>query len=202
VDMDLVSREQERIRTFYLESFLRHPLAPHQQVRWWTEDSQRIRFEVLARIGSLADASVLDVGAGLGDLCDFLADKTASYTGMDLLPEFVAEARRRHPGAEFIQAEFMGWPEDRQFDYVLASGTLSFRVPDHERFYFGMIAKMFRLAKRAAGFNMLRQGAHAEDGVHATYDPLRVAAFADTLSARVEVMTDYLPEDFTVFLYK
>ena len=53
-------------------------------VDWATEPSQVVRFRVLTEIGPLDGASVLDVGAGLGDLAGFLVEHhpTARYEGV------------------------------------------------------------------------------------------------------------------------
>ena len=44
---------------------------------------------------------VLDLGCGPGHLTGFLRSTCADVTGIDLVPEFVAHARRTHPTARF-----------------------------------------------------------------------------------------------------
>lgn len=44
---------------------------------------------------------VLDLGCGPGHLTGFLRSVSADVTGIDLVPEFVAHARRAHPTARF-----------------------------------------------------------------------------------------------------
>jgi SAM-dependent methyltransferase len=50
-----------------------------------------------------SDASVLEVGCGAGDLLAGLPH--ATRVGVDLLPEVVEEARRRHPGLSFHERD-------------------------------------------------------------------------------------------------
>jgi hypothetical protein len=53
-------------------------------------------------VAELADpAPVIDVGTGPGHVAAFLADAGADATGLDLMPEMVDEARRRHPGVTY-----------------------------------------------------------------------------------------------------
>jgi len=57
---------------------------------------------LLRRVAELADgAPVIEVGTGPGHVAAFLADVGADATGLDLTPEMVDEARRRHPGVTY-----------------------------------------------------------------------------------------------------
>jgi uncharacterized protein YceH (UPF0502 family) len=46
-------------------------------------------------------APVIEAGSGPGHIAAFLADAGAHATGLDLIPEMVDEARRRHPGVSY-----------------------------------------------------------------------------------------------------
>jgi uncharacterized protein len=57
---------------------------------------------LLRRVAELADgAPVIEVGTGPGHVAAFLARAGADATGLDLSPEMVAEARRRHPEVSY-----------------------------------------------------------------------------------------------------
>ena len=57
---------------------------------------------LLGRVRELSDASpVIEVGTGPGHVAAFLADAGADVIGLDLTPEMVDEARRRHPGVRY-----------------------------------------------------------------------------------------------------
>ena len=68
-----------------------------------SRESQEIRFAILTQIADLRGASILDVGCGFGDLQSYLEGKgiAVRYSGLDLQPAFIEEARRRHPAGEF-----------------------------------------------------------------------------------------------------
>ena len=51
-------------------------------------------------LGTLS-GPVLDLGCGPGHLSSFLATTCPDVTGIDLVPEFVAYARRAHPAVQF-----------------------------------------------------------------------------------------------------
>jgi hypothetical protein len=57
---------------------------------------------LLRRVVELADgAPVIEVGTGPGHIAAFLAAAGADAAGLDLTPEMVDEARRRHPGVSY-----------------------------------------------------------------------------------------------------
>lgn len=57
---------------------------------------------LLRRVAELAGgAPVIEVGTGPGHVAAFLAEAGADATGLDLTPEMVNEARRRHPGVAY-----------------------------------------------------------------------------------------------------
>jgi SAM-dependent methyltransferase len=202
--MPLHPEDERKIKEFYTASSQAYR-SHAGRVHWSERRGQETRFRVLAAVGDLCGASILDVGSGLGDMYGYLKRNLAcpfAYTGLELLDDFAAEAKWLYPGVDFLAMDFMRFPEDRTFDYVLSSGALNFKVEDNEAHYFGMIEKMYRLANKAAGFNMLDRERHADDETYAAYDIKKVADHCRTFARRVEIMTDYLDDDFTVFLYK
>jgi hypothetical protein len=57
---------------------------------------------LLRRVVELSNgAPVIEVGTGPGHVAAFLAQAGADVTGLDLTPEMVDEARRRHPGVSY-----------------------------------------------------------------------------------------------------
>ncbi len=57
---------------------------------------------LLRRVVALCDgAPVIEVGTGPGHVAAFLAEAGAEATGLDITPEMVDEARRRHPGVSY-----------------------------------------------------------------------------------------------------
>lgn len=61
---------------------------------------------------------ILDAGCGYGRISDWFDDK--HYTGVDFLPEFIEEARKRHPKKKFILADLTTLPfDDQEFDWAI-----------------------------------------------------------------------------------
>lgn len=170
---------------------------------WRGPESQRKRFEVLLRLGDFTGSTVLDAGCGYGDLKGFLERHCGGFTyiGIDYMPEFIDEAKARYgdrPDTYFCQTDFM-LAQLPQVDYVIASGAFSYRcaAPGHP---FVMIRKLFEAAKIALAFNMLDRTVFPQHDLLTSHDRDEVTAFCSTLAPRVELISGYLDDDFTVFM--
>jgi trans-aconitate methyltransferase len=171
---------------------------------WKSPRSQTARFEVLAEIGDLNGHSVLDVGCGHGDLRAFLGERYPDlhYLGIDHFEPFLEVADERYaswPNTGFLLGDFTTarLPE---VDYVIACGALGYRTQESD-FVVRMIDKLYASCRVALGFNLLR---HIPEGeaVLAAYDPEPIADHCRRLTSRVSLREGYLPDDFTVFLYR
>jgi SAM-dependent methyltransferase len=93
-----------------------------------------------------AGMRVLDVGTGPGHLAAAAAARGAVVTGADLAAGMLAEARRRHPEVEFVEADAERLPfADEAFGAVLAAFVIN-HLPDPER----AVAEWARLGGRVA----------------------------------------------------
>jgi SAM-dependent methyltransferase len=97
-----------------------------------------------ARIGP--GVRVLEVGCGLGALAAAAAPLGAEVTGVDLAEGMLAEARRRHPGIEFVRADAERLPfGDDAFDVALSAFVIN-HLPEPET----AVAEWRRVASRVA----------------------------------------------------
>lgn len=183
-------------------------------VGWSSEVGQMLRFRVLLRLLDSAPpdrpVSVHDLGCGYGALWPLLAaldsPKVARYTGYDICRPMVARARALHgadPRATFLLAD--GALEEA--DYGFVSGTFNFKDGETEadwQAYLETSLEEFAASCRLGlAFNLLhrRTAKHLKRMYYA--DPPTVAAFARARLARggtVQVIDDYLPDDFTVLV--
>ena len=111
----LAREHLDRVRAFYDAA----PTAPQAGARAYRT--------LLAHYYNLlipADASVLEIGCGSGELLSQL--RAARKTGLDLSATQIAAARQRVPGAEFfVQAGELVDLGDRRFDVIIISDTLN-----------------------------------------------------------------------------
>jgi trans-aconitate methyltransferase len=195
-------KDNERLQKFYKEALAIFGDHDARSVHWSSEEGQHTRFLVLSQVANLSHRSVLDVGCGLGDFYKFFIDQKidVDYTGIDIIADFIARAKERFPDGHFECKDITAVTET--YDVVLASGALSFKVTGSLAYHFSVIKKMYDAAKIAVAFNMLNRATHVDDDVYAAYNPTEVVDFCKTFCPRVEIITDYLPQDFTIYLYK
>lgn len=172
---------------------------------WKDLESQQKRFDALCRMGDLNGHSVMDMGCGTGDLKYYLDlhYREVTYLGIDQVPEFIEEAKRKFQhikNAFFFQGDFTtdGFP---QVDYVLASGALSYHSKNL-LFPYTMILKMYNAAKYGIAFNLLDKEGFNSTGLLKAHDRYEILSYCKLISKTAELITDYLPDDFTIVMHK
>ena len=190
----------------YYRSQLKGHQAPEKRVGWNSAQSQRVRFEALASVGPLKGAQVLDIGCGLGGFWGYLKGKRlkADYTGVDLFPNVIREARKLYPEARFEARRLLSRPfRSGRFDYALLSGVFNVKVKDNWRYMRAVLSSALRQSRKAAAFNVLNAEAGIREKDRFTAHSKELVAFGKSLGvSRVHLMDHYHHLDLTLFLYK
>lgn len=196
--------EDDHIIAFYdrlVRRFGTHPNA----LDWGSRISQETRFAVLAEVGDLSERRVLDVGCGLADLYAYLAANgiAVRYTGYDTAPQMLDSAQRRFPDLTMHAVDVARHHVPAaQFDYVVASGLFNLRREGAYGYVAAMVEQMYRVCRRGVAFNSLSSRADGLEGGHFLADPSAVLDICLDIAPRCVLRHDYLPHDFTVYLYK
>jgi len=201
--MKFSDKDKKRLRNYYTKSLNTFGINSAKALNWAGEESQLGRFQALTGVGDFDQKSILDVGSGLGDLYHFLCLNYSNfdYLGIDIVPELVEKAKIKYPEANFLVSDILDF-NGGNFDFVLSSGALSFKVPDYKDKYFEVIKKMFSLSNIGLAFNMLDIKEHIDDELFAAYDSKEVVELCRKITPRVELINTYLPQDFTIYMYK
>lgn len=192
----IIKYHKDNIKNFGVDS--------KEALGWKNKENQLIRFKVLAQIGDLTGHELLDAGCATGDLFEFLlAFKIkCSYTGIDQMPEFIdfaAKKFNRFPDCSFLMGDF--WTANlKRFDFVLASGALSYRNPD-PNFIYKMIFRLYSFSRVALGFNLL-ETVELKDGGLVAYDKNRIVEYCRKICPNVVLKDNYIPGDYTVYMYR
>jgi SAM-dependent methyltransferase len=189
----------------YFSELVKEHGIESSSVDWANRASQERRFEILAEIGCLNDCTVLDVGCGLGDLLPWLQQRymNLKYSGIDVTPDLIAQARRRFPSADFRICDildFNGIPGN--YDYAFASGIFYRRKADPYGFMAEILKKMFHYSRRGVAFNTLSTWASHHEKTEFYADPLRTIQLVQQLTRSIVLRHDYHPGDFTIYLRK
>lgn len=181
---------------------------------WGSRESQLARFhifvDVLIRNKMVGDQKkpchVLDVGCGLSDLCSFMKrlNLDIDYTGVDIVPAIIAEAKRRYPARKLVLADiFDAEPfAASAFDAAFISGTFNLEVGNNEAFVALALAKMLPMVTDCLVANFLHtRASHKYDHCH-YYDPGTIIRAIAPQVQRVELRDDYMENDFTLILWR
>ena len=196
------------IREPYLEPYLQAAEiygAGFSALLWASPNTQRARFDAIARAHPLRDKSILDAGAGRADLLGFLLDRNlrpADYIGLEAVEPLadVAESRA-YPNCRIIRGDFIREPA-RLFvgaDVIVFSGSLNTMPPDS---FYDTLPRAYDAAAEAVVFNFLSSPALAGKNYLVWHPSEQVQAFAARLGGEVRTIADYLQGDCTIAMVK
>jgi SAM-dependent methyltransferase len=188
----------------YRERLSRHGYSP--QALGWDKGNQGVRFAaVLEALGS-GFGSLLDVGCGLGDLFGQLRDLgwRGRYLGLDIVPEFLVEARRRFgaEGAEFRELEIDADELDESFDVAVAIGIFNHRTrQDPWQRLEATLGTLWTHTRTAVAVDFLSGTAVERREDLRYWDAGEVLRLGLRLSKRVSLAHDYMPFEFLLALW-
>jgi RimJ/RimL family protein N-acetyltransferase len=176
----------------------------HRACDYGRAESQAVKFRTFAESVDFTGLSVLDVGCGFADFGVYLQDRFAGvrYTGIDLSPRMIEEARRFRPDLDLRVGNLMDPAVDRPFDVVTANGIFYLLGADAPELMKKLVGKMSVLARRAVLFNTLSSWAPDQVAGEFYADPTQVLEWCRTLSSRLVLRHDYHSRDFTICIYK
>ena len=178
----------------------------HRGLGFRTAGSQVRRFEALLALGDFDGATLLDVGCGFGDFLAFLHARgiRPQYTGIDLCEPMVARCRERFGDEEasFEVSDALAYEPARSFDYVVASGIFGLDAAGTRERIEPTLARMLAWSRQGAAANFLSARTPAQAAGRVYVEPTDLLAAALRLTPAVRLDHGYLPNDFTVHLYK
>jgi SAM-dependent methyltransferase len=203
--------ELDRLADTYSELAARLGDAP-EATQWRDRATQERRMRILAEVGDLASAKILDFGCGTGHLLALLREScgfAGEYVGYDLSPEMVRLAAGKFPEARFECRNIFVDGVGEDFDYVLISGVFNNRIGDGAALMRRALALLFARTRTALAFNALSTYVDGFDSGLAYASPERVFAFCkENLSPLVTLRHDYcvkagvVPFEFTVYVHR
>jgi ubiquinone/menaquinone biosynthesis C-methylase UbiE len=190
----------------YYRAQLEGHAAPERRVGWNNAHGQQARFEALALSGNLKGMKVLDVGCGLGAFWGYLKKKKlgVDYTGVDLFPNVIAEAKRHFPDALFEARVLTAKPfPARSFDYSFLSGVFNVKVKDNWLYMRALLRCVMKQTRLCVAFNVLNAEAGLKEKDRFMVHSKDLVAFGKRMGAsKVRLLDHYHPMDLTLFLYR
>ena len=200
-----MSRDFESIKKKYAESFELHGDSPAALLS--PKGKHALRFRAIDQFLS-EGSSILDYGCGLGYLHEYLMKKNTAfdYTGVDILPEFIATCRDKYPSVPFFDIE-PGEGLTEKYDIIFSSGVFNIRSnPDAElskNYAFDRMRQLYDATGRVLICDFLSENVDfKQDGAqHFSVGELADFCFKN-LSRRFQIRHDLLPYELTVIVFK
>jgi SAM-dependent methyltransferase len=201
-----------KIKKIYQDRYKKYGIDP-KSLCWHEKGAAHQRFRQFWAEIDFDNKSVLDVGCGFGEMAKFLKKRYegVSYTGVDIVPEFIRQSKEDFPEYRFLTRDYFADPLQENFDVVLASGVLNSNLPagksgvtENMEYRKEAIKVMFSHTKKVLAFNML--GGHPAPKTNPKSNvwyanSLEVLEYCMSLTRRVILRANYHPTDFTIFMY-
>ena len=198
-------------------------LRPEETARWYEEkvrkygydhrglgfrnrSSQEKRFEALLGLGDFQGRRVLDVGCGFGDLLEFFMARGIRpvYTGLDVCKPMIQRCLERFPGdvAHFVCADVLAHAPEQEFDYVVASGLFGLDAEGARERIRPTLERLFGWSRIGTAVNFLSASYPDPVDGRIYVEPGKALEAALSLTPAVRLDHSYLPNDFTLHLYR
>lgn len=178
----------------------------HRGLGFGRKSSQEKRFEALLGLGDLDGARILDAGCGFGDFLGFLHARgiEPEYTGVDICEPMIERCRERFGADEgrFIAADVLQLEPDEPYDYIVASGLFGLDSVGARERVRPTMERLFAWARIGAAINFLSTRSPTPAEARIYVDPCKALEAGLSLTPAARIDHTYLPNDFTLYLYK
>lgn len=182
-------------------------LGPVQESLGWLKGRQKLRFYVLKNIDHFQKSdSVLDVGCAFGDLKQFLMQCgwDGKYIGVDIVPGLILQSRIKYKKIDVRELDILTEDFKEKTDWVFSSGALTSKTCDEDSYDYveKMLIKMFEICKKGVSVNFCSPNVtfQSEVNFHPNFD--KILKIVSSITRRFSLIHDYMPYEFTLYLYK
>ena len=130
------------------------------------------------------------------------------YTGLDLTAPMIERCRKRFAEGEnegrarFLVGDALTWQADGEYDYVIASGIFGYHAKDTRARIQPTLQRLFAIAGTGLAVNFLSGCAPTRSPGRLYVHPADVLQYALRLTPAVRLDHTYMPNDFTLCMYK
>lgn len=136
------------------------------------------------------------VGCGYGDI----SPNFKNYLGVDLRMSAIEKARIKYPMNNFECLDIQ--KIDKNFDWVISSGIFCF-TKNWKKITSQTIEKMVSISNKGVAVNFLSDLTKGKREIGMKYtNPKEVIKIVENISSKFTIRHDYLPNDFTLYIYK
>ena len=170
------------------------------------------RLSILAEVGELKNAKILDFGCGIGFLYSYLKKKMnfkGEYVGYDISNKMINFARKKYKNIRFENKDILSRKINERFDYVILNGTFNNKLDQNFNWMKKTLKILFKKTNKAIAFNNITSYVDYFDKKLYYTQPEKIFNFCKSeLSPLVSLRHDYLiknkklPYEFTTYVYQ
>ena len=186
---------------------------------WGTGGIERqfTRFKHLLEIEKFSSHqafSVLDIGCGFGDCCNYISQKNPNitYTGVDINNSLIDIATRKQPEGIFfcgdiLEKDFYDLISDKslkKYDIVIASGVFNYKLTNENQYDYiaRMLKSMYSLSNIGVAADFLTDHVDFmhEGAFHSNIENL-YSLTRKEITKKSVFRSDYLDHEFILYLF-
>jgi SAM-dependent methyltransferase len=201
----LTNNDRKRIVSRYSDRFKEYgiDLRTINPGKW---NKLEIQHHIHASIGDLNNKTILDIGCGLGHYYQFLLNKglKINYIGYDIVGDFIKTNQERFPNAIFEQRDISCDEIVHKADYAVMCQVFNNRYENgnNDEVVKNALRKAFQAVSIGVSLDLRTNYVNYREDHLYYFSPEEYFTFAKSLTPFVMLRHDYLPFDFTIFLYK
>ena len=202
---DIRKSQEKKFRELY-NKFKGTPMEVSSE----SAEHKKLRYSELIKIvDSESNFTIHDVGMGVGNFFDYLKTNknTFTYSGSEILKEYVEECRRKFPNQLFYHRDLSENPGNEKYDYLVLSGVFHQRgiitIPNWEIYLKNILKNSFSMSKKGIAVNFISPFVdfYQENIYYADFFKL-INFIRDDLSRFFTINHSYALFEFTVFIYR
>jgi len=170
-----------------------------------SEAKQTLRHEVHASALRGETPSILEIGSGLADFYRYLKQhaRACSYSGYDIVPEYVTECQRVFPEARFALRNIFFDGIDATYDTIVLSQVLNnrYQKSDNMQVMRRALELAFEHTRVSVSVDMLSTYVDFRNPDLFYYPPEDVFRMAMLIARRVVLRHDYRAFEFCIQLF-
>ena len=186
-----------------------------KSVGWGHKGRQEERFKILTdllQINNLDHSSILDIGAGFGDLFPFLQThgfNIKNYTGYELVEDLVLQGINAYgsdPKFNLVNEEFLLADHSTSIahDYAFMSGCFNFKLINGDNYDYisQCLTKAFAMTSKGIAANFITDKVDYSEDYIFYADPARILNIAYGISRRFVLDHSYVPFEFSISIFR
>lgn len=162
----------------------------------WGGTNQDFRYKELVIPEIFRDASILEIGCGLGGFLEYLESqkliKPGQYCGIDIVKQMEQANSIKWPQHKFRTLDVLNEEFDEEYDVVVLCGVFNMNTPNSREYMEKLLKASFDHCKKMLSFNFISSYVNYRDTEMAYHNPMEVFSFCiENLSRKVIVNHHY-----------